>query len=827
MSDIGSPQIYLTIDTGTHSSTIHRLLVTPDGKSIITASLDKTIRIWDVESRRATRKLLGEIGQDDNGSIGRIAMDPQGRYLYVTAHWPDVAEPDRVTFLRVYSLRNGNLEAVYRYRGSVADMALSADGRYLALCGDVPHRITLFDPQQLLRAAAAEPLPLATLDIDPLDHPKCMRIFQQRQQTHLVCGSVRKRAAEDADGEVGDDKPESGTLCWYTLGAQGLQLTRSAHLIGPNAPLHMAVSADFLVTNGERETGLMCYDLRGRFVQRIPPKSSSDSLPASMTFSADGKRLIVGALDGRDPLRVRVYDVANGFSLLSEYTGHDAGALVADFLNDGTAVSAGGTHYELHFWDASKPQGERKAVISGAGQIVYGVGLKEGLHIGIGNTPTGDERDAAPTPAALSRVFDVQHFEVRALEGGEAASFQRAVQQHGRLRLRRMSDDNLWLVRGLNRQCLSSGPDPSQPGQTLRYDASTFGFTAQGAIVTGDVEGDVRIGLPNERGEYSRLPWRTLPGHSAAVQDHAAQGNWLVTAGMDQTIALWYLPDVAQDTQMPLEPALKLFVSSDNEWVAWSASGYYAASLHGDRYVGYHVNQGERQEALFYSSDRFLKQLYRPDVIRAILLDGNEERALVRLGISQPDISAILPPVIELKDVTQADHMLTVTIEVRPGAQQSPLKRVWALCNDRFAWEDRSDEIVNGATLTPTFALQPGTNQIKFLAESALAKSNPLTLLAEEEAAQGMAAPSAAWKAEHLQLSLNLSPLPGPQAQLQVCHSGAEDWTTLDAPEIANGQVSVPLMEGDNTIALMSGGRQAGAGLRSCRHASALYRPAT
>ena len=88
------------------------------------------------------------------------------------------------------------------------------------------------------------------------------------------------------------------------------------------------------------------------------------------------------------------------------------------------------------------------------------------------------------------------------------------------------------------------------------------------------------------------LPWRVMPGHSAGVQDHAAQGDWLVTAGMDQTVALWYLPDVEQDTLAPLEPALKLFVSSDNEWVVWSASGYYAASLHGDRYVGYHVNQG-------------------------------------------------------------------------------------------------------------------------------------------------------------------------------------------------------------------------------------------
>ena len=808
MSDTGSPQVFLTIDTGTHSSTIHRLLVTPDGKSIITASMDKTIRVWDVESKKGTRKLLGEIGPDDNGSIGRIALDPQGQYLYVTARWPDVNEPvhQPVTFLRVYSLRSGNLESVYRYPGNVADMDLSADGKYLVLCSDQPRQISLFDPQDILHARTAEPVPLATIDIDPLDQPRCLRVFQQADQTHVVCGSTRKRTTR-SDKDPDDDTPGSGMLYWYTLGAQGLQLDKSLQLIGPNAPLHMAVSNEYLVTNGERETGLMCYNLRGQFVQRITPKSSRDSLPASMTFSADGKRLAVGALDGRDPVRVRIYDVTDGFSLLSEYTGHDAGAQVAGFLNDGTLVSAGGTHYEIHFWDASKPQGEQQAVISGAGQMIYGVGLKDASQIGIGNTPReSDEQDTPDEPVPLSRVFDLHSFSVEALDSKEASAFQRAILRRDRQRLRRV-DDNLWLVRGLKRKLLTEAPDPDQPGETLWYDASTFGFTEHGTIITGDVDGDVRVGLRNEKGEYKNLPWRIMPGHSAAVQDHAALGDWLVTAGMDQTIALWHLADVERETMESLEPALRLFVSSDNEWVIWSASGYYAASLKGDRYVGYHVNQGEHQEALFYPSDRFIKQLYRPDIIRAILVDGSEERALTRLGVTRPDIGMILPPVIELKNVTQSDGALTLDVEVRPGAQKSPLKRVWALCNDRFVWEDRSDEVANGATLTPVIPLQPGANHIKILVESEYAKSNPLILTVDGGATSSpLPASEATPKAEHLQLAFDLTPPPGPDARVQVRHAGGEGWENITPPEAANGQFRIPLAEGDNDIALMANG---------------------
>ncbi|HEY3341001.1 MAG TPA: caspase family protein, partial [Anaerolineae bacterium] len=468
--------------------------------------------------------------------------------------------------------------------------------------------------------------------------------------------------------------------------------------------------------------------------------------------------------------------------------------------------SAGGTHYELHFWDASQPQGAQKAVITGAGQIVYGVGLKDASQIGIGNTPREPgELDASDAPVSLSRFFDAREFSVEKLASKAAGAFQRAILQRERWRLRRRNDDNLWLAHGLNRTLLSAAPDPDHPGETVWYDASTFGFTEHGNIITGDVDGNVRVVLQDGKGDYRSMPWRVMPGHTAAVQDLAAQGEWLVTAGMDQTIALWYLPDVERDTLEPLEPALRLFVSNDNEWVVWSASGYYAASQHGDRYVGYHVNQGEQQEAVFYPSDRFIKQLYRPDIIRAILAEGSEERALTRLGVTRPDVSTILPPVIELKSVSQGDGALTIEVEVRAGAQKSPLKRVWALCNDRFVWEDRSDGIASAGSLTLVIPLQRGANQIKILAESENAKSNPLIMVADGDAVE-RAAPATpiAQRAGHLQLAFDITPLPGPAAQAQVRHRGDADWTTITSPDAANGQLSIPLAEGDNEIALVT-----------------------
>ncbi|MDP7317654.1 MAG: hypothetical protein QGH12_05620, partial [SAR324 cluster bacterium] len=58
-----APQALLRLDPGGHTVKIWRLLITPDGR-LVTASDDKTIRIWNPQSGREERKILGQIGPE-------------------------------------------------------------------------------------------------------------------------------------------------------------------------------------------------------------------------------------------------------------------------------------------------------------------------------------------------------------------------------------------------------------------------------------------------------------------------------------------------------------------------------------------------------------------------------------------------------------------------------------------------------------------------------------------------------------------------------------------------------------------------------------------
>ena len=81
-----------------------------------------------------------------------------------------------------------------------------------------------------------------------------------------------------------------------------------------------------------------------------------------------------------------------------------------------------------------------------------------------------------------------------------------------------------------------------------------------------------------------------------------------------------------------ISPLLTLFVGSDNEWVMWSDEGYYNASLKGDRFIKWHVNQGSDKEALNYPVGRFKEKYYQSELF-AYLLDGfTMGEALAKLG---------------------------------------------------------------------------------------------------------------------------------------------------------------------------------------------------
>ena len=166
------------------------------------------------------------------------------------------------------------------------------------------------------------------------------------------------------------------------------------------------------------------------------------------------------------------------------------------------------------------------------------------------------------------------------------------------------------------------------------------------SFVTGD---DVAVG--GSYGLYLFDPRtgakiREFRGHTGAVWAVAPSpdGRYLLSASGDQTVRIW-----APDRD---EPLLSLLVA-DDDWIAWTPEGYYAASPGGENLMGWQLGNGPNQVGNFVRASQFRKSLYRPDVIKLALKTVSVASALERLNEPLKVVKEVLPPVVL---ITSPDH---------------------------------------------------------------------------------------------------------------------------------------------------------------------------
>lgn len=103
------------------------------------------------------------------------------------------------------------------------------------------------------------------------------------------------------------------------------------------------------------------------------------------------------------------------------------------------------------------------------------------------------------------------------------------------------------------------------------------------------------------------------------------------------------------------ELLLTLYVHpGDNKWVLFTPGGYYDASPGAEKYIGWHLNNGPDKEAYFFPASKFRNKYYRPDVIDNILVTYDEDQALRIADLAanrksnETKITNMLPPVVNI-----------------------------------------------------------------------------------------------------------------------------------------------------------------------------------
>jgi WD40 repeat protein len=127
----------LMLDTGGHMSKVWKVLVTPDGKQIVSSSDDKVIRVWDIQTGKTVRTIRGQAGPGNEGKLYAIALSPDGKWL-AAGGWTHPECAGRCGDVRLYDFASGRLAGLFKgHTNVVFGLAFSPDStRLISGSGD-------------------------------------------------------------------------------------------------------------------------------------------------------------------------------------------------------------------------------------------------------------------------------------------------------------------------------------------------------------------------------------------------------------------------------------------------------------------------------------------------------------------------------------------------------------------------------------------------------------------------------------------------------------------------------------------------------------------
>jgi len=362
-----------------HSRSVHGVAVTADGKRAVSASEDKTLKVWDLESGRALRTLKGH-----SHKVNGVAVTADGKRA-VSASWDGT--------LKVWDLETGReLLTLEGHSGSVRGVAVTADGKRAV--------------------SASDDETLGVWDLET-GRELCTLEGHSASVNGVAVTPDGKRAVSTSDDE--------------TLGVWGLETGGELRTLEGHS---RSVNGVAVTTDGRRAVSassdetLKVWDVESGLTLRML-EGHSDSVTA-VAVTRDGRRAVSGSWDKT----LRVWDLETGRAL-GTMEGHSSSVTGVTVTPDGGRAVSASDDKTLRLWDLKT--GRPLCTLRGHSGSVYGVAV----------TADGKRAVSASDDGKL-KVWDLETGrELRTLAGHFASVSGVAVTRDGRRAVSASGDETL------------------------------------------------------------------------------------------------------------------------------------------------------------------------------------------------------------------------------------------------------------------------------------------------------------------------------------------------------------------------------------------------
>jgi WD40 repeat protein len=287
-----------------HRGSVNAVAVMPDGRCAVSASNDRTLRLWDLKSGQCLRTL-----EDHTGSVFTVAIMPDGRRALSSSS-------DNT--LRFWDLESGqSLRTLQGHSSWVRGVAITADGRRaVSAADDTTLRLWDLESGQTIRTLRGHTVSVMAVAVTP---------------------DGRRAVSASADQTLRVWDLESGQTI-RTL--QGHTMSVWAVAVTPDGRCAVSASVDETLRVWDLESGQTIRTLQGHMMSVW-----------AVTVTPDGRHIVSGSAD----TSLRVWDLESGQVLLAS-KGHTKSVWAVAVTPDGRRAVSASEDQTLRLWDLESGQ---------------------------------------------------------------------------------------------------------------------------------------------------------------------------------------------------------------------------------------------------------------------------------------------------------------------------------------------------------------------------------------------------------------------------------------------------------------------------------------
>lgn len=553
------PTPRLRLEPSMHFAMINRVAIDKAERFVVTASDDKTSRVWDARDGRLLSTLRIPIGNGNEGKLYSVAISPNGQWV-VAAGWTGY-EWQRKTDVYVFNRQNGELLTRLRNLPEVInDLAFSPDGRYLAVALGGRNGIRLYQVHN----------------------------WQEIGRDTDYVGSSYSVNFNERGGLV--SSCEDGYLRLYSAQGKLSLLHKEASQEGRD-PFFVRFSPNGqeIVVGFDDSTNVEIRSAKDlSFIRKTNTHHINNGDLSKVAWSRQGRYLYAAGVydNGRGNPIVRWQQ--GGLGASNEIAASQTTVQGILPLGDGGLIYA-----------SADPTLSR---LNAAGQVVWKNAAGKLDYSGYQAL-----RDFSLSPDGMAVQF---RYKQEARNGSVKQGYTSWGMEEQALGAQQSWNKPRITAQGLQITAWEDTREPKLNGKALAL--RSFEMSRSLAISPNAQQFALGTGwyvrLFNRNGTQR---WEK-PVPVAWAVNISADNRWVVAALGDGTIRWYALNDGKEHLAFYLH-------TDEKRWVAWTPEGFYAASPGAEELIGYHLNNGADKAAEFVKVDRLREVYDRPDLVTKAL----------------------------------------------------------------------------------------------------------------------------------------------------------------------------------------------------------------